>query len=147
MTGGGACGLHEGLPVATLCFGLIAVVSGDEAGCFRGTDGLAAVAVSGALGEEGQDGVFEFGGRCDGFLRAAGFAAELYDVPVLGVLFAEGEGAAAGFAEFFFAWGGTIGSGFAVGHGWKLRLKLLRDNLMTGFIQLIDTFQYKCAIG
>jgi hypothetical protein len=26
-------------------------------------------------------------------------------------------GALAGFAEFFFAWGGAVGFGFAVGHG------------------------------
>ena len=63
-----------------------------------------------------EDGLLECGAWGGGLLVAAGVAAELDDVPVLGPLFAVGEGAAAGLAEFFFAWGGAVGFGFAVGH-------------------------------
>jgi len=118
--GDGAGGFHEGLPVATVGLLLVAGRSrratGDEFRGFGGADGFASVTIRCALGEEGEDGVFQFGVRNGGFLVAAGVAAVFDDVPVLGPFFLEGEGAAAGLADFFFAWGGAVGFGFAVGH-------------------------------
>ena len=75
------------------------------------------VTVCGALGEELQDGGFEGGVFLSGVMAAAGFGAILEDVPVAGVLLGPVEGALAGLAEFFFAWGGAVRFGFAVGHG------------------------------
>lgn len=116
MAGGGAGRFHEGFPVAAGGVGFVARVAGDEFGGFGGADGFVAVAVGGAFGEESEDGLLECGAWGGGFLVAAGVAAELDDVPVLGPLVAVGEGASAGLAEFFFAWGGAVGFGFAVGH-------------------------------
>jgi hypothetical protein len=50
-------------------------------------------------------------------MAAAGIGAEFEDVPVAGVLLGPVAGALAGSAEFFLAWGGAVGFGFAVGHG------------------------------
>jgi hypothetical protein len=86
-------------------------------GGFGGADGFASFAVCFALGEELQDGGFEGGVFFSGAMAAAGFGAEFEDVPVASVLFGPVEGALAVFTEFFFAWGGAVGFGLAVGHG------------------------------
>ena len=114
--GGGSGRFHEGLPVAAFLSCFSACFSGDQLCRFGGADGFAFVAVCGALGEEGENGLLKCGVRGGGFLVAAGFAAVFDDVPVLSPLFLEGEGTAAGLAEFFFARSGAVGFGFAVGH-------------------------------
>jgi len=114
--GGGAGRLHQGFPVATGGVGFVARFAGDELGGFGGADGFGSVAVCFALGQELEDGGFEGGGLFAGAVAAAGFGAVFEDVPVAGVLFGPVEGALAGFAEFFFVWGGAVGFGFSVGH-------------------------------
>jgi hypothetical protein len=113
---GGACGLHQALPAAALLFGLIVVIPRDEACDLRRADGFGEVAVGGALGEQGKDGVFKLGGGCVGFLHTAGLAAVSDDVPVLSAVLAEEERPAAGLAELLFAWGSAFGLAFAFGH-------------------------------
>jgi len=74
---------------------------------------FASVTVGATLGEELEDGCFEGGvflSWCDG---AAGFRAEFEECPVAGVLFGPVEGALAGLAEFFFAWGGSGRFGYS----------------------------------
>jgi hypothetical protein len=123
-TGCRSGGFDQGFPIAASRFFFFAGVPGYQLCGFGGADGFGLVAVGGAFGEEGEDGLLEFGSGGGSFLVAAGFAAELHDVPVLSPFFLEGEGAAAGLADFFFAWGGAVGFGFAVGHGF-LRLDAL----------------------
>jgi hypothetical protein len=79
--GGGAGWLHEGLPVAAGGFIFVAGVSADQFGGFGGADGFGLVSVSAAFGEQREDGGFECGGFFAGAVAAAGFAAELDDVP------------------------------------------------------------------
>jgi hypothetical protein len=117
--GGGSGGLHQGFPVAAGGVGFVAGFACDEFGGFGGADGFASVTVGFAIGEELQDGGFEGGVLFAGVVAAAGFAAIFEDVPVAGVLFGPVEGALAGLAEFFLAWGGAVGFGFAVGHGLR----------------------------
>ncbi len=122
--GGGAGRLHEGFPVAAGGVGFVAGFAGDQFGGFGGADGFASVTVCFALGEELQDGGFEGGVFFSGVMAAAGFGTILEDVPVAGVLFGPVEGALAGLAEFFFAWCGAVGFGFAVGH-WASEILML----------------------
>ena len=70
-----------------------------------------------AFGEERENCGLKVGFGGGGFLVAAGVAAMLDDVPVLGPLLAPLEGATAGLADFVFVRGGAVGLGFAVGHG------------------------------
>ena len=114
--GCGAGGFHEGLPVSTGGVGFGAGIAGDEFGGFRGADGFAAVAVDGALGEEGENRCFQCGVVLGWFVAAAGFGAEAEDIPVAGVLLGPADGALAGFTEFFFVGGGAVGFGFSVWH-------------------------------
>jgi hypothetical protein len=119
--GGGAGGLHQGFPIPAGRMGFVAGFAGDKFGSFGRADGFASVTVCFALGEELQDGGFEGDVLFAGAVAAAGFGAVFEDVPVSGVLFGPPEGALAGFAEFFFAWGGAVGFGYEVGH-WGRRL-------------------------
>jgi hypothetical protein len=61
-----------------------------------------------------KDGGFECGVFFAGAVAAAGIRAEFEDVPVTGVLFCPVDGVLAGLAEFFFAWSGAVGFGFAI---------------------------------
>jgi hypothetical protein len=114
--GGGSCWFDQGLPVSAIEFFFFAGIACYQLRGFGRADSFGFVSVGGALGEECEDGLLEFDVGCGGFLIAAGFAAELYDVPVLSPLLLEGERAAAGLADLFFAWGWAVGFGFAVGH-------------------------------
>ena len=64
-------------------------------------------------------------------VAAAGFAAELEDVPVLLVLLLPLDGAAAALAELVFMRGGAVGFAFAVGHG------------AIGYVPLLPCFRRK----
>jgi len=114
---GGAGGFHQGLPVAAGGVGFGAGFAGDEPGGFGGADSFTSVTVYFSFGQELEDGGFEGGVFFSGAMAAAGFGTIFEDVPVAGVLFGPAEGALAGLAEFFFARGGTVGFGLAVGHG------------------------------
>jgi hypothetical protein len=109
--GGGAGWLHKALPVAA-GFGSAYGLCG-----FGGADGLCFVSGRVSFGEEGEDGGFEgcVGGA--GLVAAAGVAAVLDDVPVLGPLLAPLEDMAAGLADLVSVGSGAFGFGFAVGHG------------------------------
>ena len=113
--GDGAGGFHEGFPVAAGGVGFGAGIAGYQFGSFGGADGLVGV-VGGTLGEEREDGLFEWAVMLGGVVAAACVGTEPEDVPVAGVLFGPADGALAGFAELFFVGGGSVGFGFAVGH-------------------------------
>jgi hypothetical protein len=104
--------LHEGFPISSGSMGLVARVAGDEFSGLRGTDGFSWATLSQKLENGGIEGRVFFAGA----IAAARVRAEFEDVPVAGVLFCPANGTLAGLAEFFFAWSGTVGFGFAVGH-------------------------------
>jgi len=92
----------------------------DGARGFAGADGLGFPTGCTALGEEFQDGGFEFRVLLSGLAATAGVGAEGDDVPVALPLLAPTEGAATGLAGLVGVRGGALGFGFAVGHKGSL---------------------------